>query len=370
MLYNLVIAPYKNTPTVHTVVSDDVNYRIIINDKESYIVGVTIENSDEGQCKTGNIVHNLHIGRYCSLSHDLHFLIGRGKDYTRVTVSAAKVFHGVRNELSSHVEKGSLIFENDIWVGSNASFMGGITIHNGAVVAAHSHVVKDVPPYAIVGGNPAKIIGYRFDAETIEALQTIGWWYWSDREIEERVADFANIQTFCQKYLPSAKQEIEQVCSKRNKQSDLYLMRLEIGEGYFVFPRVADAFIKAFQTDENKVLQLFILKEDEEKFPDETQGIRDSFDKMNTTTGIACRLLLKVLDGIEEAKDLMVNASHLIINRALETVRLMEYARIYGENIEIISGVDSPLILTKQHRGSSCGGNKTHELNHGMDKAI
>ena len=65
--------------------------------------------------------------------------------------------------------------------------MSGVKIGDGAVIANNSHIVKDVPPYALVGGNPAKLIRYRFDEETISKLLEIKWWDWDDEKINENV---------------------------------------------------------------------------------------------------------------------------------------------------------------------------------------
>lgn len=65
---------------------------------------------------------------------------------------------------------------NDCWIGADATIIGGVEIHDGAVVLANAWVTKDVPPYAIVGGTPAKIIGYRYDDETINFLLKVKWW--------------------------------------------------------------------------------------------------------------------------------------------------------------------------------------------------
>lgn len=65
---------------------------------------------------------------------------------------------------------------NDCWIGSDVTLIGGAEIHDGAVVLAHAVVTKDVPPYAIVGGVPARVLGYRYDEETIKFLMRIRWW--------------------------------------------------------------------------------------------------------------------------------------------------------------------------------------------------
>jgi serine acetyltransferase len=79
--------------------------------------------------------------------------------------------------------KGDIVIENDVWIGAKSTIMSGVRIHNGAVVAANSNVTKDVPPFAVVGGNPAKIIKYRFNEEQIESLLKIAWWDWDEDKI-------------------------------------------------------------------------------------------------------------------------------------------------------------------------------------------
>ena len=75
-----------------------------------------------------------------------------------------------------HGSRGDVTIGDDVWLRSGAIILSGVTIGSGAVVAAHAVVTRDVPPYAIVGGNPAKIIRYRFDDETIAALLNSRWW--------------------------------------------------------------------------------------------------------------------------------------------------------------------------------------------------
>jgi virginiamycin A acetyltransferase len=79
--------------------------------------------------------------------------------------------------------RGDVIIGNDVWIAENVTIMSG----DGAVIACNSHVVKDVEPYSIVGGNPAKFIKYRFTQEQIEWLLKIQWWKWSPEKINENV---------------------------------------------------------------------------------------------------------------------------------------------------------------------------------------
>lgn len=85
-------------------------------------------------------------------------------------------------ELSNNIDRITHI-GNDVWVGAKCTIMDGVSIGDGAIVASGAVVVKDVPPYAIVGGNPAKIIKYRFPQEMIDRLLEIQWWNLSDDDI-------------------------------------------------------------------------------------------------------------------------------------------------------------------------------------------
>ncbi|MFT6131261.1 MAG: virginiamycin A acetyltransferase [Neolewinella sp.] len=72
--------------------------------------------------------------------------------------------------------KGDVMIGNDVWIGYNATIMAGVIIGDGAIIATNATVVKDVPPYTIVGGNPAREIKRRFDAETVQELLALKWW--------------------------------------------------------------------------------------------------------------------------------------------------------------------------------------------------
>ncbi len=87
--------------------------------------------------------------------------------------------------------KGDIIVGNDVWFGYDSMVKNGVTIGDGAIIAAKAVVVKDVPPYAVVGGNPAKVVKLRFDEGTIERLLNIAWWDWDIQTINE------NLQLIC-----------------------------------------------------------------------------------------------------------------------------------------------------------------------------
>ena len=104
----------------------------------------------------------------------------------------------VRAKFSQHKLEGLALTKigNDVWIGRSAIVLSGVNIGNGAVIGAGSVVTKDVPDYAIVAGNPAKLIRYRFDEHTIQELQSLKWWAWPDEKIKQYAEYFVDPQQF------------------------------------------------------------------------------------------------------------------------------------------------------------------------------
>lgn len=344
MLYNMDIPPeyIKGITTFTGKHAEFPAYTLFTIDKESYIVKGVIENSDEGFSHTDKMIHNLQIGRYCSVANDVHFLIGRGKNYRRISTSNAKILHSAPSVKNDYREKGSIIIENDVWIGRKSFIMAGVTVHNGAVIAANSHVVKDVPPYAIVGGNPARVIGYRFDKESIDKLQMIQWWYWSDEKISENAEYFNDdIEAFCDRFYPEAKEEFERKYAGLMEDKDRYLMVVDYGDNYSVLEPLLDEFISQYFGQEQKELVLFALEErTEEAYIKELTGIIDS---ILAEPGMEAAIRVESGD-MESAKRWLTSSRHLIINRMPCTVELMSFAGSLGDRIEVISGVDSKIL--------------------------
>ncbi len=103
----------------------------------------------------------LKIGSYCSIAPNVQFLLGGEHQINSISTYPFKVYEfGYAREAGS---KGDIVVKDDVWIGTNAIICSGVTLGQGAIVAAGAVVTKDVEPYAIVGGNPAKVIKYRFD---------------------------------------------------------------------------------------------------------------------------------------------------------------------------------------------------------------
>lgn len=135
--------------------------------------------------------YKIYLGKYNSIGRDCNFFLHANHRPDWVTTSS-QLMGPVTHEIAQmHMRmghpscKGDIIVENDVWIGAKSNIMSGVKIHNGAVVAAGSTVTKDVPPYAIVAGNPARIVKYRFNTQQVLDLLDIKWWDWSDEKIRE-----------------------------------------------------------------------------------------------------------------------------------------------------------------------------------------
>ena len=161
-----------------------INYKTQIN-KNSRVLKNSILNNvfldSYSYIGRNSLIQNTTIGKFCSIANDV--MIGLGSHPTDL-FSTSPLFYRKRNtfkidfasENLDFEEYAETIIENDVWIGARATVLDGVKIQNGAIVAAGALVTSDVPPYAIVGGVPAKIIRYRFEKSKIEFLLKSKWW--------------------------------------------------------------------------------------------------------------------------------------------------------------------------------------------------
>jgi len=134
---------------------------------------------------------NLKIGKYCSIAVQTVILLGRNHRKDLVTTYPFPAFPDLWPEAQLIPEcensKGDVIIGNDVWIGYGATILSGVTIGDGAVVGAQAVVTKDVAPYAVVVGNPAREVKKRFDDDTIANLLILKWWDWPEQKIKENI---------------------------------------------------------------------------------------------------------------------------------------------------------------------------------------
>lgn len=161
------------------------------------------------------------IGRYCSINGTARIWNNHPTEYVtthpildyprfyawdkyderkKLCQTYGKYFDNAGFENSSLRNNRQVVIGNDVWIGANVVILPGISIGDGAILAAGAVVTKDVEPYAIVGGVPAKVIKYRFDKETIEKFLAIKWWNWEIERIEKNIDLFYQPEVFIQTY--------------------------------------------------------------------------------------------------------------------------------------------------------------------------
>ena len=151
------------------------------------------------------------IGKFCSIGHNVAVISG---NHPLDSVSTSPAFikdstclmkkRYVTKPFCEYVQTSdgfNLEIGNDVWIGNNVLVKGGIKIGDGAVIGMGSVVTKDVPPYAIVVGNPATIIRYRFNEDIINKLQQIKWWNFSEKELFKYSELFDDVDSFVRTYL-------------------------------------------------------------------------------------------------------------------------------------------------------------------------
>lgn len=133
----------------------------------------------------------LIIGKFCMIASDVKFIMNGANHLTDAmsTYPFAIFGNGWEHAMEgkTYPQKGNITIGNDVWIGYNATIMAGVTIGDGAIIATNATVIKDVAPYSIVGGNPAKEIRKRFSEGVIAKLLELKWWNWNIEKITKNV---------------------------------------------------------------------------------------------------------------------------------------------------------------------------------------
>ena len=146
----------------------------------------------------------LIIGKFCMIASGASFIMNGANHLTNAISAYPFAIFGKDWQQAmdgkSYPNKGNTTIGNDVWIGHNATIMAGVSIGDGAIIAANATVTKDVAPYTIVGGNPAIVIKKRFSEAVIESLLAIAWWDWPIEKITQNVSlltsnDFEKLKT-------------------------------------------------------------------------------------------------------------------------------------------------------------------------------
>lgn len=310
-------------------------YKLLTLGKRSYIASAKLES-------TGMLAHIL-IGNYCSISHEVHFLINTQHDYTAVSTFPwnnpyNKVFDGnITNK-----EKNQIVIGNDVWIGRGAVIFGGVHIGNGAVIAANAVVTKDVAPYAIVGGNPAQCIKYRFDNATILKLNKIKWWYWPEQKIvENKELLMTNAKLFCKKFYFDATtsnfpriEQLDEVVAEANY---CYFFSIDTDARHPLWKKIVIAYLNRFTKEDQKILFLGI-----------PSGENTGYHKMVSdfiaeNAGVHSARIVYLIEPDTLNFALFRYVDVLITNKEFKSLIYMDFCQDYG--IHILHGTDEKVFL-------------------------
>lgn len=172
---------------------EDINYAVASREDNDFV-------NDPKKFEQNNVLYQypinhdrLIIGKFCSIACGAKFLFNSA-NHTMASLSTYPFplfFEEWELEKKNVTEawdnKGDIIIGNDVWIGYEAVILAGVTIGDGAIIGTRAVVTKDVPPYSIVGGVPAKSIRKRFDDETIVELLRLKWWDWSEEKIAQNI---------------------------------------------------------------------------------------------------------------------------------------------------------------------------------------
>lgn len=228
-------------------------FPVLTVDKDTYVVGAHVQTNLDTHWSEG--VYNLQIGKFSVVEDEVTFMIDADRDTESVIQGYVSILDARFQQLNHRMKKrrhGQILIENDCWIGHGATILAGVTIHHGAVVSANAVVTKDVPPYAIVAGNPAQVVKYRFDQDTIRKMLQVGWWNWEDDVMLARTEDFMlPAAEFAQKHLPEAQRdwgqvELYDICKLSPKGIKTYLFFIDCDEIHPLYEKVIHRFVKQY----------------------------------------------------------------------------------------------------------------------------
>lgn len=193
------LEPYKNLVFLKNIIHNpniivgDYTYYDDFENPENFLKNVKYHFDFTGD--------QLIIGKFCMIASGVEFIMN-GANHLTEAISAypfAIFGKGWENAMQNkdYPDKGNTLIGNDVWIGYKAMIMPGVTIGDGAIIGSGAVVTKDVEPYSIVGGNPAKLIKKRFGEEKISKLLEIQWWNWEIGRITANVANLTgyNVET-------------------------------------------------------------------------------------------------------------------------------------------------------------------------------
>ncbi len=297
---------------------------------------------------------HISVGRFTSMSWQIIFLMGMNhickNSATTFPFDGDSEFKRVIN-----VHRGGGIYDftgftrrvpeenhyqiligSDVWIGRGAVILSGSKIGNGAVIGAGSVVAKEIPPYAIAVGNPAKVIKYRLSEENIRKMQAVKWWNWEVDKIFENAKYMADADKFLEMHYSPELEIVPEddlgryVKKLRAEKREVYVYNSDFRALMPLWRRVVNGFFKSDL--QNAVLIFF---SGPETLPTDFEELKDFAGSLAKNS--SCSMIVSPVNSLSALK----NATHLIMNR--EPVSSQCFDFVFGSGVKILSALDEKI---------------------------
>ncbi len=181
--------PSKIITTYKTKIHGIDQYRFFPRINGSFNIGKYTLLNNNAEVKCYKFPKTVYIGKYCSIGK-CYFIVDADHNPNYASTYPFKELFISPDAPFNEKKKNLPIVKNEVWIGDEAYIYSGVTIHDGAIVAGNSVVTKDVPAYAIVAGNPARVVRYRFDNDLIQKFLQVQWWELPDDIVHHKLASY------------------------------------------------------------------------------------------------------------------------------------------------------------------------------------
>lgn len=283
--------------------------------------------------------------------NSIHILVGRYSAIGEQTIFSSTKTIG-DNQVANYpfgkilkkadIAHRQIIIGNDVRIGRGCTIFSGVKIGNGAIINDNSVVREDVPPYAVVGGNSAKIIKRRFTADIIDKLQKIKWWYWDKKIIEERLPLMNDVESFCNQFDVANNSDLQAEELEKIKRSGLktYFILADVDTSDSIWKKVVNQYASKYPIIKNTCLLIGCANEEEKK------TITKNVDKiLGKRISSKINVLPIIFDTMLQANVLFSSVVDVLITTREDLSSIcVDYAADYNKTI--LSGLDNNIFDT------------------------
>lgn len=306
----------------------------------------------------GKHFHHILIGRFVSISHNITFLVGENHSYRGTTStfpfddqwridticqnSDVEIVKKSPTNPRMYANHNQIIIGNDVWIGLGATIISGARIESGAIIGAGAVVTKDIPPYAIAVGNPARVTKYRFDEETIKKFMAIKWWNWDIKKILENVPLMKDAEKFLSVHYPangvrtpSNREGVSQIVKYRTEGRKIYSFVADFRAVHPLWKRVVGGFLKS--AEKNSVLVIFLGEDVTQKDFDE---LKNFVSTIKSYEGKIINIIPPI-NGEIFSPEILRESTNFITTREFINVECLDW--LYDTNVKILSALDDAI---------------------------